>query len=561
MTYLNRVIESPVPQSEPLGGMVANSAGGYAYPVDDFARLRRFLVLGSEGGSYYTSERKLTLENAQAVRRCIETDGPAAVREIVGVSEERRAPRVGPALFALALAVAHGNDETRAQAFQALPRVARTGSHLHEFAGYADSMRGWGRGLRRAIATWYAARPVTDAVYQTVKYRNRYGWTHRDLLRKVHAKAEGPLNELFAWVTQGTLPSKDPDLRLVHAFERAKTADADTLAGLIREHRMSWEMVPAEMMDRKEVWQALSEDMPVTAFIRNLATMTRLEVISPMESARACEVLARIGTERGRVHPIGVLSALLTYRSGKGVRGQHTWEPVSQVVDALDAAFERSFAQAPQTGSRLYLGIDVSGSMSHGDVAGVPGLTPRMAAAAMAMAVARREPNHYLASFASGDQGNAGHFAGIASFRRRYTGNLRRAEMVPLDISAQDSLADAVHKTQALPFGGTDCALPMLDALSRGIPVDCFVVLTDSETWAGGIHPAEALRKYREATGLAAKLVVVAMVSNGFTIADPNDGGMLDVVGFDAAAPQLIADFAVSRLIGQSGGTAPATEL
>jgi 60 kDa SS-A/Ro ribonucleoprotein len=34
------------------------------------------------------------------------------------------------------------------------------------------------------------------------------------------------------------------------------------------------------------------------------------------------------------------------------------------------------------------------------------------------------------------------------------------------------------------------------------------------------------------------------MASNGFTIADPNDAGMLDVVGFDAAAPQLIADFA-----------------
>ena len=71
MTYLNRVIESPTPQSEPLPGMVPNSAGGHAYPVDDFTRLRRFLVLGSEGGSYYASERKLTLENAQAVRRCI----------------------------------------------------------------------------------------------------------------------------------------------------------------------------------------------------------------------------------------------------------------------------------------------------------------------------------------------------------------------------------------------------------------------------------------------------------------------------------------------------------
>ncbi len=374
--------------------MVANSAGGHAYPVDDLTRLRRFLVLGSEGGSYYASERKLTLENAQAVRRCIDSDGPAAVREIVAVSEERRAPRVGPALFALALAASHGDVETRALAFEALPRVARTGSHLHEFAGYADSMRGWGRGLRRAIAGWYAARPVADAVYQAVKYRNRYGWTHRDLLRKVHATAEGPLNELFAWVTQGTLPSDEPDLRLVHAFERAKTADADTLAGLIREHRMSWEMVPAEMMDRREVWQALSEHMPVTAYVRNLATMTRLGVISPMDTARACGVLGRIGTERSRVHPIGVLSALLTYRSGRGVRGQHSWEPVSQVVDALDAAFERSFAQAPQTGSRLYLGIDVSGSMGHGEVAGVPNLTPRMA-------VARREPNHHLAAFAS----------------------------------------------------------------------------------------------------------------------------------------------------------------
>ena len=297
--------------------------------MDDLARLRRFLVLGSEGGSYYASERKLTLENAQAVRRCIDSGGPAAVGEIVAVSEERRAPRVGPALFALALAASHGDGETRALAFEALPRVARTGSHLHEFAGYADSMRGWGRGLRRAIAGWYAARPVADAVYQAVKYRNRYGWTHRDLLRKVHARAEGPLNELFAWVTQGTRPSDEPDLRLIHAFEQAKTADADTLAGLIREHRMSWEMVPAEMMDRREVWQALSEDMPVTAYVRNLATMTRLGVISPMDTARACEVLGRIGTERSRVHPIGVLSALLTYRSGRGVRGQHSWEPVS----------------------------------------------------------------------------------------------------------------------------------------------------------------------------------------------------------------------------------------
>ena len=38
------------------------------------------------------------------------------------------------------------------------------------------------------------------------------------------------------------------------------------------------------------------------------------------------------------------------------------------------------------------------------------------------------------------------------------------------------------------------------------------------------------------------------MVSNGFTIADPADAGMLDVVGFDMATPRLIADFARGAL-------------
>ena len=37
-------LTDPVPQSEPLDErQVQNSAGGYAYPVDDMTRLRRFL--------------------------------------------------------------------------------------------------------------------------------------------------------------------------------------------------------------------------------------------------------------------------------------------------------------------------------------------------------------------------------------------------------------------------------------------------------------------------------------------------------------------------------------
>ena len=530
----------PTPQSEPLNErQVPNSAGGYSFPVDDMTRLQRFLILGSEGGSYYADERKLTLDNVKAVKRCItasEESGINAVTEIARISKSRRAAKPGPALFALAMAASYGSDKVRKTAFDVLNDVAVTGSHLQMFIDYIGTMRGWGRGLRKAIGNWYTQRPLKDAVYQTVKYRSRYNWTHRDLLRKSHPMGDGPWSDLFAWITHGTMPSEDDDnLSLIHAYEEAKAAPATRLSAMIKKYRLSWEMVPSEMLDKPEVWRALAQHMPMTALLRNLATLTRVGVIAPMDSAEVCERLGGIGNPKvenyyARIHPISILSALLTYRAGKGVRGKNTWISVPQVVDALDAAFGRSFSQAPQTNKRLYLGIDVSGSMGHGEVAGVPGLTPRMAAAAMAMAIARREPNYYMAGFA-------------ASPDSHYTMNRNAPVMSPLDITASDSISDAMQKAKDLPFGRTDCALPMLHAMEMKMNVDCFIILTDSETWAGNIHPVEALRQYRRQSGIPAKLVVVGMVSNPFTIADPDDAGMMDVVGFDSAVPELITDF------------------
>jgi len=60
----------------------------------------------------------------------------------------------------------------------------------------------------------------------------------------------------------------------------------------------------------------------------------------------------------------------------------------------------------------------------------------------------------------------------------------------------------------------------------------------------GKLHPSQALREYRERLGIPAKLVVVAMTATRFSIADPDDAGMLDVVGLDVSTPQLITQFA-----------------
>jgi 60 kDa SS-A/Ro ribonucleoprotein len=553
MSYLKRHRKDRVPQWEPLPDQIENSAHGYLWPTDEWTRLRRFLILGSEGGSYYASEWKLTRENADAVERAVRADGKRAVAEIVAVSREGRAPKNDPALFALALAAGVGDEETRKAALEALPQVARTGTHLFQFASFVEGFRGWGRSLRRAVGRWYAERPADELAHQAVKHRRREGVTHRDLLRLAHpaqsVSAGNPTlavsdehRRLFEWIVRGGESEGLP--RLVEGFARAQVAERSKQAAeLVREYRLPREAVRPEDLRSPEVWEALLEDMPMTALVRNIAAMTRVGVLTPGSEGTA-RAVAQLGDgeriRRARVHPIALLAALRTYASGHGVRGRSTWVSVREIVDALDAAFYLAFGNVEPVDQRFLLALDVSGSMTGGRVAGVPGLTPRDASAALALVTVATEPNVEVVGFHAGPRGYR------KPGRMMYRGYADGLTTLPL--SSRQRLDDAVKTVSDLPFGGTDCALPMLYAQALQREIDTFVIYTDSETWAGDIHPAQALRAYRSASGIEARLVVVGMVSDGFSIADPADAGMLDVVGFDTATPQLISDFARGAL-------------
>jgi 60 kDa SS-A/Ro ribonucleoprotein len=548
MSYLSKWFnKNKTPQSAPIPGtsQVPNSAGGFAFAVDDWARLDRFLILGSEGGSYYASERKLTRENAQAVLRCLQLDGRRVVDRIVAISDQGRAPKNDPALFALALAAKLGDVDTRRAAFAALPRVARIGTHLFHFAEYVKALGGWGRGTMRAFARWYTEMEASRLAFQAVKYQSRDGWSHRDLLRKAHPVAKDERQQaIFHWMTKGwegvgETPHPDQVLAMIWAFERAKSLrekkDVALLCSLIRDYRLPHECVPTEMKQHAEIWEALLPEMGLTAMLRNLGKMTEVGLLGAFSDAGRLVVsrLERVEAIRAaRVHPLQILVALNTYAKGHGEKGKLTWKPSRRIVDALDGAFYLAFKAIEPTCARTLLALDVSGSMAGGLIAGMPGITPRVGSAAMALVTAAVEPNHEFVAFTNG------------SYRSMYSARGIGSGITPIAISSRSRLDHAVKAVSDLPFGGTDCALPMLWAAENKVPVDVFCVYTDSETWAGDIHPVQALRAYRHKMGIGAKLVVIGMVSNGFSIADPDDGGMLDVVGFDTATPSVIADFA-----------------
>jgi len=508
------------PQSEPIReDQVKNSAGGFVWSVDGWTRLDRFLILGTEGGTYYANEQKITRENAKSIVDLIKQDGERVVARVVEISHAGRAYKNDAALFVLALCFAEGDTATKSAAKDALPKVARIGTHLFTFLEYANSLRGWGRGLKSAVTEWYEKQTADRLALQITKYKERNGWSHRDVLRLAHPKTKDAEKNWLYRFAVGKVTDFSEAPAFIAACESVKTAKAKDAAEYVRQYNLPREVLPTEVLTDPLVWEALLEKMPMTAMIRNLATMTRIGTIKPMAKWTSEVVNRLVDKERltkGRIHPIQLLAALITYASGQGARGTNTWTPVQSIADALDKAFYLSFDAVQPTGKRIMLAVDVSGSMGGGTICGVPGLTPRHGAAAMALTIANAETNY-----------------AIYGFGTRFDA---------LNISPRMRL-DTAMKNMNLPFQGTDCALPMLHALKEKMEIDAFIVLTDSETWAGHVHPKQALDQYRAKLGIPAKLVVVGMVSNGFTIADPNDRGMLDVVGMSTDVPTIVSDF------------------
>ena len=108
--------ETPQHKPIPNTAQVPNSAGGYAWNTADADQLLRFLILGTEGGTYYVEEKELTDRNVKIVLKCLQNDPIKTIDTIVGVSIAGRAPKNDPALLALAIATCDCRPEVRTYA-------------------------------------------------------------------------------------------------------------------------------------------------------------------------------------------------------------------------------------------------------------------------------------------------------------------------------------------------------------------------------------------------------------------------------------------------------------
>ncbi len=517
-------------------GQVTNKSGYPVYQIDPVENLRRFLVLGSERNQYNAGrnlkKQPLTLADCPTLATLLNTNPQAALNEIREISLAGRAAKQDMIMFALAAAARHEKLEVRKGALALLGEVCRTPTHLFQFLEYYKAQgktSGWGRLMREAVSLWYNSKKLDNLVYQVTKYAQREGWSHKDVLRLSHPKPpDTDRSEFYKWITTDRQHKVDldkisdtPAFAKLAACEAARLApDAASLIPLIREHNLVHEHLPNNLQNSPEVWEVLLEKMPLTALIRNLGRMTSYGVFA--KSSNVDLAVAKLSDvkaiEKARIHPFNVLVAYNTYRSnGTAGLGSLRWTEVPKISKALNELFYLSFGFVESTGKRFCIANDVSGSMHGGQVLGTPGMSPAIAASAMAMTFLRTEPNVVNVAFSH--------------------------KLVNYPLLKTDTLDQAVKKMSGIPFGSTDCSLPIIEAQRQGEKFDVFVILTDNEVNASKVAPAKALKEYRKAMGVDAKLIVIAFSHSGFSIADPNDPGSLDIVGFDSAAPAVISEF------------------
>src|SRR5690606_4531802 len=126
---------------------------------------------------------------------------------------------------------------------------------------------------------------------QAVKYRQRDGWSHGDLLRLAHPKAPSPQHDaVFRWILAGDSPGEREAKRrvggedriarygavgalpkLIEAFEQARRASSrNEIVKLITDFDLPREAIPTRWLNEVAVWDALLQRMPLTAMVRNL---------------------------------------------------------------------------------------------------------------------------------------------------------------------------------------------------------------------------------------------------------------------------------------------------
>jgi 60 kDa SS-A/Ro ribonucleoprotein len=559
----------------------------YTFKINFEDQIRRILILGSPLNKYSSMSSINTEIIKQYIQEKINEGHGDKILDIVReIYIDGRAPKQDMTFLIHAILCRTDDTQLRCRALTFLKEY-RTISQLYMWKSFHSKIpnpdgsvsKGFGRAVKSAINEWILSKSAKDMSYQFTKYIQRGEWGIVNLLKCCHLKTGSgddrdrkdkngnPLDKLkdtsatdkdlvLRYMVDGYDAmdklaikfnlNEDPVYKYITAIETIKHChdNIPMLIDMIQEYRLTREQIPTEGLADTDVMIALLTNkeqthitMPLTALLRNLSNMTRLLVFENKHVLSLVVAYLKNQTviSKARIHPVSILTAWFTYRTGHGKMSKHIWIPNNEINLALEEMFYLSFKNLTPTGKRLCFLIDASGSMTGPSLC--DGVSNAEAAALLAMVFSRAEANthasidHQFYLFTSGNEG----FTDVSDL-----------------IHAKASFNDVLNAVQRSNWACTDISKGILNAMKYRRKFDGFVVITDNDV-NSGIKPSLALQQYREALNINAQLAVVATQLSDLTIADPEDPGMIDFCGFDSHGPKLLQEFF-------SGKTSPVEE-
>lgn len=446
-----------------------------------------------------------------------------------------------PIAYALALCARDKRKKVSKLAYEALPDICRKPTQLFQFLSFCRTRfncRGWPRSHRKAIAAWYTENqqyrnnPRKLALHVT-KYKRRHMLSQKRVIKACHPKPpDKTFSYIFRFVTKGIekadeINADEKDFEIVKGYisavnsikKKHKRGEMEDIIEAIHKWKVPWEVIPTKQLKEPEIWRALlHQKMPMTAMIRNLGRMSRLELFKPKsrEEQIVCNRLRTVDSLES-THPIQLLGAFAAYRRGRGLRddSMHTWEVNREIERALLDSYHLSSARhSERMQSKVLIAIDVKMEMDFHTL-GIPSMSCKEAAIALSLLF-----------------GSIFEVETISFYKSARTVSLDQPSGELFDTDFSDNHSD---------HGETNYDVPFRYAEEKKFEI--LLLLTDTLETKEIDKIRRSFRKMKQSNTARYKKCVVVCFKNSRPASEPGNNSMLDVVGVDEHAVEVIKDF------------------
>ncbi len=437
-----------------------NHAGGTAYEISAKHGLSQLLVTSCLNGTFYCSSKEQVDSILTLAQQC---NDPLFVAKIAVYAHRIAYMRESPAALCAWLAANHADILENI-----FPQVIDSGEMLRKFCNHIRlgkfGRKSFGTKIKRLINNWFDKQAGQFIFRGSIGNNPSMG----DVIRMTHPKPQDEeKSALFAYlldhkIENGVIKTTRQEKPVSHLPAIVQEYESWKLDRSKALPRVSIELLMAEPLTAAQ-WIELASKANWKTTLKNLNTFQRHCVYQNSEVVAT--IAERLQNEQlikdAKVLPYQLLSACLATESS---------DLPKSIKASLSRAMEIATRSTPQFEGKVYICVDVSGSMVQCQVTGNqsdsshnsrrPSSSVRCvdAAAMLAACIVRRNPTAEVICFAS--------------------------EIKPqLTLDCESSIFDITQKIVKNVAGGTNCSLPIAKLNQEKKQADVLIFLSDYESW------------------------------------------------------------------------------